>query len=150
MVVDEEHHCEIRVALSSRRKQMRDETSETRVPIVEERATIDKRVGVTGSVRIKTEVDERVELLAEELTEHTVTVERVRVDREVDAPPPVRSEGDVLIIPIVEQRLVVAKRWVVTEELHVHRRAHTQSVSVPVELRATRVSVERDTDDPED
>ena len=123
---------------------MRDETSETRVPIVEERATIDKQTVATGLVRIKTEVGERVELLAEELTAHTVTVERVRIELEVDAPPPVRSEGDVLIIPVVEQRLVVTKRWVVTEELHVHRRAHTQVVSVPVDLRATRVSVERE------
>jgi stress response protein YsnF len=41
----------------------------------------------------------------------------------------------------------VAKRWVVTEELHVHRQAHTQIVSVPVDLRATRVSVEREVAD---
>ena len=126
---------------------MRDETSETRVPIVEERATIDKQLVATGLVRIKTEVSERVELLAEELTAHTVAVERVRVDLEVDAPPPVRSDGDVLIIPIVEQRLVVAKRWVVTEELHVHRQAHSQVISVPVDLRATQVSVEREVAD---
>jgi len=127
--------------------QMRDESSETRVPIVEERATIDKQVVATGLVRIKTEVSERVELLAEELTAHTVTVERVRVDLEVDTPPAIRSEGDVLIIPVVEQRLVVAKRWVVTEELHVHRQAHTQVTSVPVNLRATQVSVEREVAD---
>ena len=126
---------------------MRDDTSETRLPIVEERATIDKQVVATSLVRIKTEVDERVEILAEELTAQSVTVERVRVDREVDAPPQVRSEGDVLIIPVVEQRLVVTKRWVVTEELHVHRRAQTHAVSIPVDVRSTRVSVTREVAD---
>ena len=123
------------------------QTSVVAVPVVEERATVDKQIVATGRVRIKTEVSERVELLTEELAAHTVRVERVRVDREVDAPPPIRTEGDVLVIPVVEERLILARRWVVTEELHVHRQAQTQVVSVPVELRATRVSVEREAAD---
>jgi stress response protein YsnF len=53
----------------------------------------------------------------------------------------VRSEGDVLIIPVVEQRLLVEKRWVVTEELHVRRRERNEAVEIPVELRSMRVSV---------
>lgn len=123
---------------------MATDTGETRIPIVEERARIEKHVVATGLVRIKTEVSERVELLSDELTTQTVTVERVPVDREVDAPPEVRSEGDVLIIPVVEQRLFIEKRWVLTEELHVRRRMDTEVVEVPVDLRATRVSVERE------
>jgi stress response protein YsnF len=49
----------------------------------------------------------------------------------------------VLIIPVIEQRLVVEKRWVVTEELHVRRHEHVEAVEIPVELRSTQVSVER-------
>lgn len=126
---------------------MPDDTRETRIPIVEERAKIYKHLVDTGVVRIKTDVSERIELLSEELTTQSVTVERVRVDREVDAPPTVRTEGDVLIIPVVEQRLVVEKRWVLTEELHVRRKQHTEVVEVPVELRATKVTVERESND---
>lgn len=126
---------------------MPDDTHDTRIPIVEERAKIYKQLVATGLVRIKTNVSERVELLSEELTTQTVTVERVRVDREVDAPPTVRTEGEVLIIPVVEQRLVVEKRWVVTEELHVRRQQHTEVVEVPVNLRATKVTVEREHND---
>ena len=48
-----------------------------------------------------------------------------------------------LIIPVIEERLVVEKRWVLTEELHVRRREHIEEVEIPVELRSTRVSVER-------
>ena len=127
--------------------QMSDDRSETRIPIVEEHARIEKRVVATGLVRIKANVSEGVELLSDELSAQTVTVERVRVDREVEAPPGIRSEGDVLIIPVVEQRLVVEKRWVLTEEVHVRRRERTEVVEVPVTLRATRVSVERETSD---
>jgi uncharacterized protein (TIGR02271 family) len=116
---------------------------ESRIPIVEERATIEKQVVPTGRVRITSRVEERLEVLRDELIAQTVAVERVAMNREVDAPPDIRTEGDVLIIPVVEQRLVVEKRWVVTEELHVRRREHTEAVEIPVELRSTNVSVER-------
>jgi uncharacterized protein (TIGR02271 family) len=117
--------------------------SDSRIPIVEERATIEKQVVPTGRVRITTRVEERLEMLRDELIAQTVAVERVAIDREVDTPPGIRSEGDVLIIPVVEQRLVVHKRWVITEELHVRRREHIEAVEIPVELRSTHVSVER-------
>lgn len=122
---------------------MPEETGENRIPIVEERARIQKLMVPTGSVRITSQVEDRLEVLREELIAQTVAVERVPINREVDAPPGIRSEGDVLIIPVIEQRLVVEKRWVVTEELHVHRREHIEAVEIPVELRSTRVSVER-------
>ena len=115
-----------------------------RIPIVEERATIEKQVVPTGRVRITSRVEERLEVLRDELIAQTVAVDRVAVNREVDTPPGIRSEGDVLIIPVVEQRLVVTKRWVVTEELHVRRREHVEAVEIPVELRSTHVSVERE------
>lgn len=123
---------------------MSDQTHEARIPVVEERAKIEKRLVATGRVLIRTEVNERTELLKDELTAETATVERVRVDREVNAPPPIRSEGDVLIIPVVEQRLVVERRWVLKEELHVRRQRHTETVELPVELRGLQVSVDRD------
>jgi uncharacterized protein (TIGR02271 family) len=122
---------------------MPEDTGKGRIPIVEERARIEKQVVPTGHVRITSRVEERLEMLRDELIVQTVAVERVAVNREVDTPPGIRSEGDVLIIPVIEQRLVVEKRWVVTEELHVRRREHTEAVEIPVELRSTRVTVER-------
>jgi stress response protein YsnF len=122
---------------------MPEDTGRTSIPIVEERATIEKQVVPTSRVRITSAVEQRLEMLRDELVAHTVDVERVAINREVDAPPGIRREGDVLIIPVVEQRLVVEKRWFVTEELHVHRREHSEAVEIPVELRSTRVSIER-------
>jgi stress response protein YsnF len=122
---------------------MPDDTGKSRIPIVEERARVDKHLIPTARVRITSRVEERVEVVREELTAQTVAVERVPINREVDSPPVIRTEGDVLIIPIVEERLVVEKRWVVTEELRVRRREHAEAVEIPVQLRATSVSVER-------
>lgn len=122
---------------------MPEDTGKSRIPVVEERATIEKQVIPTARVRITSRVEHHLEMLRDELVAQTVDVERVAVNREVDTPPDIRSEGDVLIIPVIEQRLVVEKRWVITEELHVRRREHSETVEIPVELRSTHVSVER-------
>lgn len=122
---------------------MPDDTGDCRIPVIEERATIEKHVIPTGRVRITSRVDQRLEVLRDELIAQTVAVERVAIDREVDSPPAIRSEGNVLIIPVVEERLVVQKRWVVTEELHIRRQQHVEPVEIPVELRSTHVAVER-------
>ena len=124
-------------------KEMPEDTGKSRIPIVEERATIEKQAVPTGRVRITSRVEERLEVLRDELITQTVSVERVAINRAVDAPPGIRSEGDVLIIPVIEQRLVVQKRWVITEELHVRRHEHIETVELPVQLRSTSVSVER-------
>ncbi|MGH8177608.1 MAG: YsnF/AvaK domain-containing protein [Steroidobacter sp.] len=125
---------------------MTEHTDETRIPIIEERARIDKQVVDRDIVRIKTTFNERTEWLTQELTSEDVVVERVPVDREIDSMPPIREEADLLVIPVIEQRLVVEKRWVLKEELHIRKQKRTDVVEVPVTLRSSDVSVERDRD----
>lgn len=84
------------------------------------------------------------EWLTEELTSEEVTIERVRIDREVDSIPPVREQDGAVVIPVVEQRLVIEKRWVLKEELHVRKTHRTEPIDVPVTVRASEVAVERD------
>ena len=119
------------------------EIHEERIPVVEEEARIDKREVVTGRVRIRTRVEEAEETVRGTLDEEVVEVERVPVDRIVDAAPAVRQDGDVTIIPVMEEVLVVEKRLVLKEELHVRRRRTQEAVEVPVTLRRERVEVER-------
>ena len=57
--------------------------------------------------------------------------------------PGVRQEGDVVVIPVVEERAVLVKRLVLVEELHVHRHVVEEIVDTPVSLRSTEISVER-------
>ena len=49
------------------------------------------------------------------------------------------------IIPVVEEVLVIEKRLVLKEELHIRRRIATETVEVPVTLRNQRAIVERET-----
>jgi stress response protein YsnF len=56
----------------------------------------------------------------------------------------VRTEGETTIIPVVEEVLVVEKRLVLKEEIHIRRLISKDDVEVPVTVRRQRAVVERD------
>ena len=91
------------------------------LPLRQEELTVDVHRHVTGRVRISTVTTEREEHVDEELTGERVEVEHVPVGRIVDAIPPVRTEGDTTIIPVVEEVLVVERRLMLREEVHMRR-----------------------------
>jgi stress response protein YsnF len=72
-----------------------------------------------------------------------VDVTRVPIGRVVEIAPEVRTAGDVTILPVVEEKVVLVKRLVLREELHIRRWVETESVEVPVTLRRQRAEVER-------
>ena len=74
----------------------------------------------------------------------SVEVTRVPVNREIDTAPSIRTEGDVTIIPVVEEVIVVEKRLVLKEEIHLRRTVTREDVAVPVKLRKQRAIIERD------
>ena len=114
------------------------------IPLVEEQVSIAKHKVATGRVRIRTVVDERETWVREELAREEATVERVPIDREVTKVPEMRQEGDVLIVPVVEEVLVVEKRLVLKEELHIRKKRQVEQIEQPVTLRSTRAVVERE------
>jgi hypothetical protein len=118
--------------------------SEEVIPLVEETATIGKREVLTGRVRVQTVTDTVEELARADVKRESVEVTRVPIDRMVETAPEVRTEGDVTILPVVEEVLVVEKRLVLKEELHIRRRVETENVEVPVSLRKQRAVVERE------
>jgi len=131
-----------------------DVTEETEIiPLAEETLRVDKRQVTTGTVRISTTVDVVEELARASLDKEMVEVTRVPVDRVVDHAPEIRTENDVTIIPILEEILVVEKRLVLKEELHVRKTMARDDVEIPVQLRKERAVVERipaDENDPTD
>jgi len=113
------------------------------IPIVEEDLRVDKKDVVTGRVRVRTETDTVEELAHASLDSETVEVQRIPCDRIVDTVPSVRTEGDVTIVPVVEEIMVVEKRLVLKEELHIRRRRTSKDFETPVTLRKQRAIVER-------
>ena len=119
------------------------DSSSQQIPIIKEDVTVAKRTVETAQVRVRSTFDEREQLVSEQLFHQEVDVKRVGVGQVVEAIPEVREEEDLLVIPIVEERLVVRKELVLVEELHIRRRQSVQQVEEPVTLRKTRVEVER-------
>lgn len=117
---------------------------EHRIPLARERAAVRRETRETGRVRIKKSVHEHTETIDEPVRQEHVSVERIPVDRVVEQPPPVREEDGVLIIPVVEERLVVTRQLVLTEEVHVTRQQSEQRDTRTVTLRSEEVDVERE------
>jgi len=113
------------------------------VPIVEERLEVGTREVERGRVQVRIRVEDREELAEAVLRQEDVTVERVPVGRPVEAPPPVREEDGVLIVPVLEERLVVRTELILKEELRIVRTSRTERVREPVRVRSERVEVTR-------
>lgn len=118
------------------------ERDETVVPVLAEELDVQKRQVPTGGVRVHrrtVEHDETVELPL--LREH-VDVRHVVVNRLVDGPMPVRKEGDTTIVPVVEEELVIQKRFVLKEEIHVTRTMTEETRQKNVTLRRQEAVIE--------
>lgn len=111
--------------------------------LAEEFATVEVVREETGLIRVRTVTDSFDDVVPATVRAEIVEVTRHAVDREVDAAPEPRTEGDVTIIPVVEERAVVVTRLFVTEEIHVRRVVTQEPTELPVNLRRQRVVVER-------
>ncbi len=123
--------------------QSRSVEGEIVIPLAEERVAIGKRVVETGKVRITKTVTEREETADVPLISDRVEVERVAVNRVMDTPPEVRREGEVLIVPILEEVLVVEKRLMLREELHIRMTREEIHQPQQVILRREDAQIER-------
>lgn len=121
----------------------------TMIPRVEETFDVDKQRIVTGRVRVTTSSETVNEIAEATLAGETVDITRERIDREVADVPQMRVEGDVTIIPVVEEIVVVEKRLVLVEEIRIRRIATSDDVQIPVTLRRQRAVVERIEEPPE-
>jgi len=113
------------------------------VPIVEEELEIRKREVDTGTVRVRKVVHEREQVVDVPLEREELSVERVPVDRFVEGPLEVRTEGDITIIPVMEEVVVVERRWKLKEELRVTRKRRVQSEPHRVTLHSEEAIIER-------
>jgi len=114
--------------------------------LIEETARIEKRAVETERVRVSTRTDTVDQVLRETLRSDMVGVTRVPVNRtlaEGEVPPVVRTEAGVTIIPVLEEILVVEKRLVLKEEVHIRRTTAGEDVEMPVTLRRQHTVIER-------
>ncbi len=119
------------------------QVQEVIVPVIQEQIEVSKILRTTGTVRIWKTVQDRQEVVQQSLASEKVDVERVPKDEIVDAPPPVRTEGDVMVIPVLEEVVVVTKQLRLVEELRITKHKTISDHREEVTVRAEELHVER-------
>lgn len=121
-----------------------DDATRDTVPVVEEQLAVGRRVVETArGVRVHREVETRTAHVDEPVVHDDVDVQRVACDRTLEAPLDPWYDGDTLVVPVIEEVLVVEKRLVLKEEIRITRRRTETRHMEDVSLRRDAVHVER-------
>ncbi|MDT0576727.1 DUF2382 domain-containing protein [Croceicoccus sp. F390] len=120
----------------------REIVEEVAIPVVEERLVLDRQVIDGATVTVTTRPVTNNVAVREELRQETVTVERVPINRVIETVPQIREDGEVTIIPVVEERVTVTKELVLREEVHMRRSASTTTFEQDVTIRRMEVDID--------
>ena len=121
--------------------------SNATIELAEETISVGKRRIETGRVRVRIRTESEETQAYALLLDQDVEISRIPIGRDVTDIPAVRQEGDVTIYPVLEEVLVVEKRLVLKEEVHVRRVVTQIEVSQPVMLRRQYADIEWTTED---
>jgi uncharacterized protein (TIGR02271 family) len=121
----------------------RTDPQEIAIPLFEEQASIAKRRIVTGNVQVSTVTREREQVIEEVLAREHVEIERTPINKPIEAMPAVREQGDIIVIPIVEETLIIQRRLVLKEEVRVRRVRNNENHRERVLLRWQEAVVTR-------
>jgi uncharacterized protein (TIGR02271 family) len=113
------------------------------VPVIREEVHVGTRVIERGGVRVHKRVEEREEVVEQPVFHEEVSVERIAIGRPIDEVVSSRQEGDTLIIPVLEEMLVVERRLVLKEEVRITKRRTQETERASVILREERVDIEQ-------
>ncbi len=115
-------------------------------PVMEEELQVARRVIDTGrGVRIHKTVEAHESVVDQPLMHEELKVEHVPVGRIVPESelPQARYEGDTLVVPVLEEVLVVQKQLVLKEEVRITRERQAVRAPQKVLLRTEHIAVER-------
>lgn len=113
------------------------------IPVVAEELHVGRRSVEAGRVRVRKLVQQHEEVVDEPVRTEEVVVERVPINRVVDAAPQPRQEGDTLVFPVLEEVLVVQRQLMLKEEVRISKRVTESRQPQTVTLRQEEVKIER-------
>ena len=116
------------------------------IPVLQEEMSVATRLVDSGrGVRIHKQIVETPHLVERPLLQDRLVVEHVAIDRLLDDAemPQSRQEGDVLIVPVIEEVLVVQTRRRLKEEIRITRSSELVHQQQTVMLKSEQVSIER-------
>ncbi len=116
---------------------------ETYFPLYAEDLTVSKRQVAGDRVQVSTVTREDSIFVDETLNHERVQIDRIPIGRQVDAVPPVRQEGNTTILSVVEESIVIERRLILKEEVHIRRLHVSERHQEAVILRKQEAAVTR-------
>ena len=105
------------------------------------------RAVTTRRPRIATHPETFDEVARADLGSDAVEVTRVPLNQTVvGTRPGIRTEGDLTVVPVFEEVLVIERQLILKEEIHIRKRTRVETVDVPVTLRRQVAEVDRSGD----
>src|SRR6185437_1597136 len=120
-----------------------DPAGRTAFPLFAEELVVSKQAIETGRVQIARLTRERHQLIDEPLARVTAEIERTPIGKYVEAVPPLREEGDTIVVPVVEEVLVLERRLLLKEEIRIRKVRSTERHRESVALRYQEAVVTR-------
>jgi uncharacterized protein (TIGR02271 family) len=113
------------------------------IPLLAEQISVERRRVETARVLATVTTQHHEQIIEEDLEHERVEVERIPIGQTIDVVPPVRQEGDTTIVPVVEEVLVITRRLVLKEEVHLRRVRVKEKHAATVVTRTQDVVVTR-------
>ena len=113
-----------------------------RLQLLEERLRVEKEREQAGVVRLGKRITERTETVTVPVREEHVVIERRPVTGEARATDAELREGETLEVPVMKERVTVAKEAVVAEEVNVRTEAVERQEQVRETVRKEELAVE--------
>ena len=114
------------------------------IRLMEETARVETRLVERERVRVRVSTDEHDETIETLLMRQDVVVDRVSRGHDVSEAPQVRQDGNIIIVPILEERVVVTRQLVLKEELHIRIDVTRTATPHTVRLKREHATIERD------
>jgi uncharacterized protein (TIGR02271 family) len=120
------------------------------IPVIEEQLHISKEWKETGRVLISKTVAEEEVNYQVPVQQEELVIERKEINQYVDeAPPATRYEGNTTIVSVLKEVLVVEKKLLLVEEVHITKRKTENVVSGTETLRKEEVNItKKDIEEP--
>ena len=120
-----------------------DSNSPLTINIIEEQLHLDKKLVEKAKIEITKKIIEKNETASINLFSEDVEIKKVPVNTYVTETPVVRHEGNVIIIPVVKEVMVIEKKLLLVEEVHITKHTTTKEHTETVGLKKQEVTVNR-------
>ncbi|GLR11083.1 hypothetical protein COO59_15130 [Mixta theicola] len=116
------------------------------IPLAEEQAAVSTQRVVDRRIRIDRSTTTAEKLLEAELWHEEVEIEHVEKNEPVTEGyfPQVRQEGDVLIVPVIEEQVEIIRHYVLKEEVHIHKLKKSEQFQQKVTLRSQEIEINKE------